>query len=121
VAYYYLASPYSRHLAGRAMAHMEVCQAAALLIRAGVPVFSPIAHSHFIAEYGGIDPNDHDIWLPADQPMMDAAGGLIVLMLDGWFRSKGMAYEMDHFRRLGRPVVYMTPGRVPEVLKQEGR
>jgi hypothetical protein len=53
--------------------------------------------------------------------MMDAAGGLIVLMLDGWFRSKGMAYEMDRFRQLGRPVVYMTPGIVPEVLKQEGR
>ena len=121
MAYYYLASPYSKFPKGRAVAHFLACREAGRLIAAGVPVFSPIAHSHPIAEFSGIDPNDHDIWLPADKPMMDAAGGLIVLKLEGWFNSKGVEYEMAEFRARGLPVVYMEPGQVPLVLQQEGR
>lgn len=121
MSYYYLGSPYSKYPHGRAMAYVEACKAAALLIRSGIPVFSPIAHSHGIAEIGDIDPYDHGIWLPVDKPMMDAAGGIIVLQLDGWYNSYGLQAEVFEFRQTGKPVVYMTPGVVPEVLKREGR
>lgn len=121
MAYFYLGSPYSKYPAGRAMACVEACRNAALLIRSGIPVFSPIAHSHGIAELGNIDPDDYGIWLPADKPMMDAAGGLIVLQLEGWFTSYGLTHETEAFRQAGKPVVYMTPGTVPEVLQREGR
>ena len=121
MSYYYLGSPYSKYPEGRAMACVEACRNAALLIRSGIPVFSPIAHSHAVAEYGQIDPDDHGIWLPLDRRMMAAAGGLIVLQLAQWWTSYGLTTEIDEFHSIGKPIVYMIPGTVPEVLKQEGR
>jgi hypothetical protein len=119
--FWYLASPYSKYPLGITAAHYHVCQQAGLLIQAGVPVYSPIAHTHPIAQFSGIDPHDHDIWLPADKPIADAAGGLIVLKLEGWSRSFGIAEEIEWFASAGKPVVYMEPGEVPAELLQEGR
>ena len=119
--FYYLASPYSKYPLGITAAHFHVCQQAALLIRSGVPVYSPIAHTHPIAQFGDIDPFDHDIWLPLDRHMMDAAGGLIILKMEGWSRSYGMGTELAYFAEQDRPIVYMDPGVVPDVLLQEGR
>ena len=44
--FWYLASPYSKYPEGTQAAFEMACWQAGLLIRAGVPVFSPIAHSH---------------------------------------------------------------------------
>ena len=119
--FWYLASPYSKYPLGITAAHFHVCQQAALLIRSGVPVYSPIAHTHPIAQFGDIDPFDHDIWLPLDRPMMDAACGLIVLKLEGWSRSLGVIAEMKHMAGFGnKPIVFMEPDVVPAVLL-EGR
>lgn len=79
--FWYLASTYSVHPNGLQKAFLDACEFTAILIKAGVPVFSPIAHSHPVAIHGGIDPYSHDIWLPADKPLMDAAGGIIVAMV----------------------------------------
>jgi len=114
-SYWYLGSPYSKYPGGIVAAHNAVCRDAALLIRAGVPVYSPIAHTHPIAIHGGIDPFDHEIWLPADKPLMDAAVGLIVLMLPGWESSRGLTYEIEEFQGKEKPIVYMRPGAVPEL------
>jgi hypothetical protein len=111
--YFYLASPYSIYKHGLDAAYQVACEAAGLLMQAGVPVFSPIAHSHGIAAYGGIDPLSHDIWLPADEPFMDAAKGLIVLQEDGWADSYGIAQEMAAFALADKPIHYMRPGVVP--------
>lgn len=109
MSFWYLGSPYSKYLDGLDAAHREVCRAAAGLIKAGVPVYSPIAHTHPIAVHGELDPLDHNIWLPADEPMMDAAKGLIVLMLTGWQASFGLSHEIGVFLKAGKPVVYMSP------------
>src|SRR5262249_1774703 len=79
--YGYLASPYSRYVFGLHTAYQHVCQAAGELLKRGVNVYSPIAHTHSIAVYAHMDPLDHTIWLSADKPMMDAAVGLIVLQM----------------------------------------
>jgi Domain of unknown function (DUF1937) len=133
--FWYLASPYSKYLEGAIaklkslseneryaditwrlnMAHTDVCVQAALLIKAGIPVYSPIAHSHPIARCGTIDPLDHKIWLPANQALMDAAGGLIVLELEGYDTSYGVIHERDAFAAAGKPIVFMKPGTVPEL------
>lgn len=113
--YWYLGSPYSKFPRGLDAACECVCKAAAQLIRAGVPVFSPIAHSHAVAEAGDIDALDHAIWLPADEPLMKAAGGLIVLMMDTWEVSFGLSREIKHFIEAGKPVVYMSPGLPPKL------
>ena len=111
--FWYLASPYSKYPEGTQAAFEMACGQAGLLIRAGVPVFSPIAHSHPISEHGGINPLDHDIWLPADKPFMDAARGCIVVMADGWQESYGVKFEIDTFYHAGKPFVFMQPGVVP--------
>lgn len=111
--FWYLATPYSRYEAGLERAHEDACIQAALLIRAGVAVFCPIAHSHPIAKVGGIDPLDHAIWLPVDEPMMAAAFGLIVCKLQGWSESIGVAHEIERFKRDGKSIVMMEPGIVP--------
>ena len=113
MTFWYLASPYSKYSAGIFAAYVDICQQTALLVRAGIPVFSPIAHSHGIAEFGDIDPADHAVWLPADAPFMDAAHGIIVCKLPGWDNSRGVQHEIDVFAAAGKPVVYMEPGTVP--------
>jgi len=111
--YWYLATPYSKYPAGIDAAHQHACEAAALLIGAGVRVYSPIAHTHPIAIHGKMDPFDHNIWIPADQPFMDAAGGLLVCRLPGWEESTGITYEIEAFEDADKPVLFMDPGSVP--------
>jgi hypothetical protein len=112
--YWYLSSPYSKYPRGIVQAHADVCREAARLIRLGLPIFSPIAHSYAIAIHGGLNPFDHEIWLPADQPMMDAAYGLIVSKMEGWDMSYGLRYEIDTFYGVGKPIVYLSPGETPD-------
>lgn len=117
--FYYLGSPYSKYPDGIAVAFLRACEAAGLLMKAGVAVFSPIAHSHSIASLCEMDHCDHTIWLPADKPLMDAAKGMIVLKLAGWEDSVGLTYELMEFTSAGKPIVFMTPGEVPEELLRE--
>lgn len=105
--FYYLASPYSRYPDGLEAAFVEVCQAAAWLIENGICVFCPIAHSHPIALHGGIDPARHDIWMPADTPLLIAAEGLIVCQLPGWSHSQGVTAEIALARKLDKPMFMM--------------
>lgn len=116
MSFYYLASPYSKHPKGTQAAFERACEATAILLAAGVPVFSPIAHSHSVSEIGHLD-GDHGFWMNVDFPYMDAALGLIVLMDEGWEDSKGVTEEIGVFACLHKPIYYMTPGIVPPVLE----
>lgn len=111
--FWYLGSPYSKYPHGLEAAHTEACKATALLISAGVPVYSPIAHTHPIALHGELDPIDHGIWMPIDEPMMKSAHGLIVLMLAWWDQSRGLKEEIEYFTEAKKPVVYMVPHQIP--------
>lgn len=111
--FWYLATPYSKYSGGIEAAFRVACWQTGLLIRAGVPVFSPIAHTHPVAIHCRMDPLDHAVWMPADRPMMDAARGLIVCMIPGWRESYGVGVEIETFQRAGKPVIYMRPGEVP--------
>lgn len=113
MTFWYLATPYSKYPGGLDEAFKLACRAAADLVRAGVKFYSPIAHTHPVAIHGGIDPYAHDIWLPADEPFMHAACGLIVLMADGWATSYGIGQEMRAFEAAGKPIYFMEPGTVP--------
>lgn len=111
--FWYLATPYSKYPKGIGAAFLEACKQAAVLVRGGVRVYSPIAHTHSIAQVGGIDPYDHDIWLPADRPFMDTARGLIVCKMDGWEDSYGIAEEIKIFEQADKPILFMEPGILP--------
>lgn len=107
--YWYLASPYSKYPEGFARAYRVVCEISAKLIVMGVPVYSPIAHSHPIAKWGNLDPFDYTIWLPLGAPMMNGAVGLIVAQMNGWRESYGVGVEITRFKELGRTIMYLDP------------
>jgi hypothetical protein len=133
----YLATPYSRYPDGlskrddiaagglrreRALRKLHeaftlASENAALLISAGLPIYSPIAHTHPIAIYGGLDPLDLDIWLPFCKPFMDACKGAIYLQGESVEHSAGMSWEGSDFQKAGKPGIDMKPYRVtPELI-----
>lgn len=105
----YLATPYSKYRGGISLAFRDAAALAGRLLIAGVKVYSPIAHTHPIAEAAGLDPLDHDLWLAADEPFMHAAQALVVAEMDGWQVSKGIAHEMERFQQLGKPFYFIDP------------
>ena len=114
--YWYVASPYSKYHAGIMAAYSATLREVVRLVKSGASVFSPIIHSHPIAIRGGIDALDVNFWVSFDRPMMETAKGCIVLQLDGWDKSTGVAHEIEYFRKAGKPVVFMERGNVPEIM-----
>ena len=105
----YVGTPYSKWPAGINDAFIEACKLTARLLSDGLKVYSPIAHTHPIAIYGALDPLDHNIWLPFDAAMMDAADAMIVATMDGWNESKGIDHEIQVFRKAGKPIYALNP------------
>ncbi|MFO0915248.1 MAG: DUF1937 family protein [Pirellulales bacterium] len=104
----YLASPYSHESpAVRQQRYGDACQAVVHLLHAGLAVFSPIVHSHPLVSYGL--PTDWSFWQRVDQEHLRRCDQMIVLMLDGWEESRGVAAEIDIARELGLPIDYLSP------------
>jgi hypothetical protein len=108
--FWYLATPYSKYAEGIEAAYWMAVRARGYFLQAGLSVFSPIVHSHPVAVECNLDPLDHNLWLPDDEPLMEAARGLIMYQADGWERSYGMQVEADHFIARGKPLVNFKPG-----------
>ena len=109
----YLGSPYSLYSQGYDEAARVVSTYAAALMATGMRVYSPIAHGHFISGHGRL-PESWEFWKEQCQPMIDAASSLIVLTMDGWRVSAGLTYEIEEFKRAGRPIVYLAPAATIE-------
>jgi hypothetical protein len=102
----YLASPYSHPDPSIREARFKAaCGAAAAIIRSGQHVFSPIAHSHPIAAYGL--PTDWSYWEKAARAHLKTSAEVVVLTLDGWQESLGVAAEVCIATELGIPVRYL--------------
>lgn len=106
---YYLATPYTKYRAGIWPAYKEAARIAGRLTAIGLNVYSPIAHSHPLAVYGGIDPLDHDLWMRVDAPFVAICGALIVAKMDGWRDSKGVTIEIESFATAGKPIFSVEP------------
>ena len=103
----YLASPYtheSKSVMGRRF--IAACRAAAMLMRAGNIVFSPIAHSHPISKHFLSLP-PLDFWLEQDRAFVEWADEVYVLRLKGWGASLGVLSEIQWATEAGKPVVYL--------------
>lgn len=105
----YLATPYTKYAGGIEKAFIDACKLTALLLRAGIKCYSPIAHTHPIAIHGNLDPLDHDIWLPFDVAMMKACDTLIVAHMEGWSESFGVAQEVQFFEDERKPIFDLDP------------
>lgn len=104
---FYLATPYSKYPGGIEAAWIDACRAAASLLRQGMKVYSPIAHTHGMAAHGGLDPFDHELWLGFDELMMSACDAMIVCRMEGWAESKGVNYEIMRFTEMGKSILYV--------------
>ncbi len=110
--FHYLGSPYTRYpaaLGGMTGAFNDIAATTALLLRANIPAFSPIAHFHPVATQGGLDGADLNIWLPANKPFIEAGRTLVVATLPGWDESTGLRHEIMDFRKAGKMVYFLDP------------
>ena len=104
----YLASPYSHSEANiREQRFRAVCRMAAELMRQGQVVFAPIVHGHPLVGHGL--PSDWPFWERFDREHLRRCDELVVLMLDGWRESIGVAAELRIAAELGKPVRYLDP------------
>lgn len=104
----YLASPYS-HVDNRVRnaRYVEACRKAAEMVRDGVYVFSPIVHSHPIAQLG--TPITWKFWADFDRKMLGICSEMRVLRLTGWTESEGVKEEIRIASEMGMPVTYTDP------------
>jgi Domain of unknown function (DUF1937) len=114
--FWYLGTPFTKYPEGHEAAFRMACHQAALLLRAGIIVYSPIAHTYPIAIHGGFDVTHGVAWVTFDAPLMAAAHGIIICKMAGWDTSHGVTHERETFEAAGKPVVWMEPGVVPAEL-----
>lgn len=94
----YLCSPYSHdNPAVRHMRFVEACLAIAWARNKGIYLFSPIAHSHPIAEICGL-PLDAAFWRTYNCRAIASFPSLFVLTIDGWKESIGIKDELREGR-----------------------
>ena len=106
----YLACPYSGTAFQREQRFHAVNRVASDLMRKGVHLVSPVSMNHPIAMAGGL-PMGWDFWEPFDRALLECCAKVIVLKLDGWELSTGVAAEIAIAKELGIPVEFMdAPG-----------
>lgn len=81
-----------------------VCRTAAALIRQGVVVVSPIAHSHPIFVCDPETGSSFEAWQQLDEALIIASEEMWVLALPGWDESRGVRSEIQFCIRNGIPV-----------------
>jgi hypothetical protein len=114
----YLACPYTDADVDVRRGRFEAATiAAADLIRQGRIVYSPITMTHPIDVVlaGEANTLGSDYWVAFDEAFMGMCSEMVVLTLDGWKNSSGVAREIDYFRQAGKPIRYMDP-QVPKAL-----
>ena len=106
----YLATPYSHPSRYVRIKRFEaVNKVAADLMNQDFFVFSPISHTHPIAEAGKL-PLDWKFWSDYDKSFIEWADEVRVLQLAGWKESKGVISEIKIAKSLGKPISYIGEG-----------
>src|SRR5262249_57300939 len=113
---------YSRYPHGIERAFIDAAKIAARLLRAEIRVYSPIVHCHPLAVHGGIDPLDHSIWLPFNEPMLIVSDLLLVAHMDGWRESIGVGDDIKFFEEARKPIFdLIDPEAIMMVRRQAAR
>jgi hypothetical protein len=111
MSYIYIASPYSHpDPEVREWRFRSVCWYAGECLARGEDVFSPIAHTHPIAENHDL-PAGWDFWKKIDTTMLRMARELRVLKLPGWEESVGVKEECVLATLLNLPITYVEWNR----------
>lgn len=105
----YLATPYNHpDPFVREERFTLACFAAATLMRNGVHLFCPIAHTHPIALQGNL-PCGWDYWREYDRLMLDACAELWVVQMSGWRESQGISGEIAIATIQNKPIYFLHP------------
>lgn len=103
----YLSAPYSHiNPKVRDSRFRRINRKAAELMIAGHTVFSPISHSHPIAEQEKL-PSDHSFWMAQDLPFVNFCDALYVYRLAGWQWSNGVKAEITTATNLNKHIEYI--------------
>ena len=103
----YLASPYSHtNPAVREERYLLARHFTVLMLKTGRPVFSPIVYGKEMETQIG---TDFESWKLLNDRMIEICDGFIVLRIDGWEESKGVAYEIELAKSLGLSITYVDP------------
>ena len=103
----YLATPYSHEDDNTRRSRFDaINKVAASLMSAGNCVYSPISHTHPIAE-AGVLPLGWDYWEKIDRCFIDWCDEVYVYCADGWKESRGVQAEISIAIELGKPVRYV--------------
>lgn len=96
----YLASPYT-HPSHEVMAQRYILTLGLTtrLLLDGLPVFSPIVYGHQMASSLG---HSFEAWQHINDAMIHAASDFAIFRLPGWEQSRGIAHEVDLWRRIKR-------------------
>lgn len=110
----YLSSPYTTGPDSPEKRQADTDKATAWLMEySGVYIFSPITYERRIKDIYG-ENKDWDFWEPRDAAMVAHADEVWVLCLRGWENSRGVNFEINEAKRLGKPVYYI---QVEEVMR----
>lgn len=104
----YLAAPYSHPDRAVRVERFDLINKAAVeLMSKGELVYSPISHTHPIAEAGSL-PLGWEFWQKYDTAFIEHSKRVVVLKLDGWRESKGVTAEILIATKLGTPIEYIV-------------
>lgn len=118
-SFYYLASPYSDTSESiRYDRFVKVTKIGYKLTQLGLNLFCPITQSHVLEDHGfdefraadGCLKLTHEEWMRVDYAFLSRAEGLIVVMLDGWKESKGVALEIEYAIQHKIGIYMLSPG-----------
>lgn len=105
--FYYLAHAYSNVDDRLRDINQETAlQVYALLFQHGVFCYEPTCASHY-AGIGRKIGTDFEDYRSLNRIMMTRSHGLLVIMSDGWEKSRGVEFEIDYAKRLGIPIIYL--------------
>jgi hypothetical protein len=103
--YWYMAGPYSDSIEERYKQHLD---AAAILTRTKLTIYSPIIHYHALAQIYSM-PTDAAFWSEHNRNMLLSSKGVILLCLVNWADSKGVRGELNLSKEKSIPVWALDP------------
>lgn len=102
---FYLAGPYTCANPDVTQARYDkLCSIAVDLMRHGIDVYSPVIYGHNLVKMGL--PAYFDRWKEFCLPMLKNCQALIVVKIDGWEASSGVALEIEFAKANGIPVLF---------------
>jgi hypothetical protein len=86
--------------------YLKVAKFAAELIKQGYVAFSPILYGHNAVRYQPDMPTDWDFWKIFCLTFLSRSDEMIVYMMEGWDKSKGVKEEIQYAKDLGIEIIY---------------